>query len=563
MTQEKVRLTADTGSGAPKGYCEGILEGIFDQLLVIDPRKMRIIDCNRGALQALGYTREELLRLGPQDIKPHIPKAELRRTLKQLLNQRPPYLDVETTHRTKQGADIPVEVRLSVWDDLVHAPVIIAVARDVSAKKAAQSRLNHLAYHDPLTALPNRMLFTERLRHAMQLAQRSGKKVGVMFIDLDEFKQINDQHGHAIGDQLLRAVAERLSGLVRASDTVARLGGDEFTVVMEDVTSQREIEAVVEKVRQSFEQPFQIESQALNVTLSIGVSVYPDNGEDFDAVINNADSAMYRAKREGRNSYRFYSVAAANVTRERARLLADLRQALERDEFELHFQPQYDLARQALTGAEALARWRHPRLGLLPPEYFIRLAEETGLMLPLGHLLLEKLARQARDWRSRDRAVPTLSFNVSAAHLNAGGQSLVAAVERARMGSGALELEFTEGALKTEAPHVRRALDELRELGCTLVVDDYGSGSSSLAHLALLPIQKLKIPRDFLGMKDGSSAIAQAIIMLGHTLGLDLVGEGIEEEAQREFLIDHGCRYGQGFLLSRPLPAAEFESLIT
>ncbi|MEW5754846.1 MAG: EAL domain-containing protein [Pseudomonadota bacterium] len=482
-----------------------------------------------------------------------------------MIEQRPPYLDVETTHRTKQGVDIPVEVRLSVWEDEARGPVIIAIARDVSAKIASRSHLNFLAYHDPLTALPNRILFTERLRHAMQLAKRTGKKVGVMFIDVDEFKQINDQHGHAVGDQLLRAVAERLSGLVRASDTVARLGGDEFTVVMEEVGSLREIEAVVEKVRQSFEQAFRIDALTLYVTLSIGVSVYPDNGEDLDAVINNADSAMYRAKRLGRNTYQLHDMAGSASTKERARLLADLRLAVERDEFELHFQPQFELANGALAGAEALARWRHPELGMLPPERFIPLAEEARLIVPLGQILLEQLARQARDWRTRGRAVPVLAVNVSEDQLNLGGrgQSLAADIERLQLHREAVEVEITERALKQDSGPLLRALHELRELGCAIAVDEYGSGSSSLGHLASLPIQKLKISRSFLQTMNGNHAVIQAIIALGRSLDCEVLGEGIEEEAQRAFLRAHGCRYGQGFLLGRPLPAAEFEALIS
>jgi diguanylate cyclase (GGDEF)-like protein/PAS domain S-box-containing protein len=443
----------------------------------------------------------------------------------------------------------------------------VATGKDISERVQAQERLQFMAQHDVLTELPNRALFLDRLKQALARARMHRRLVAVLFLDLDRFKDINDTLGHQIGDLLLQEIANRFIKAIRDGDTVARLSGDEFAFLLEDVPTDKDIAFIAEKILESLKPVFLIDGHDLFVSASIGVSLYPNDGEETGTLLRNADVAMYRAKDMGKNNYQFYSADMSVKAFERLSLESSLRRALEREEFLLYYQPQVDVQSGKILGVEALLRWQHPDLGLVMPNDFIALLEENGLIVPVGEWVLRKACAQVRDWHKAGWDHLSVAVNLSARQFNAPG--LVEMVERTTSELGfnreRLELEITESVIMRHAQVTIDALETLSRMGVQLAVDDFGTGYSSLSYLRRFPIDTLKIDSSFI--RDiphdlDDSAITTAIIVMAQSLKLKVIAEGVETEEQLRYLREHGCHAMQGYLFSKPLPAEEMTALL-
>jgi len=437
----------------------------------------------------------------------------------------------------------------------------IGASLDITERKRAEEQIKSLAYHDALTGLPNRRLFQDRLSVAVAQAHRNGQRLAVLYLDLDRFKPVNDSLGHAAGDRLIQDVAERLRTCLREGDTVARLGGDEFTLLLPGVSQVVDAARVAEKVLDTLRVPFQIEGREIFATASIGISLYPEDGHDVETLVKNADAAMYRAKQQGRDNYQLYTPALNATALERLALESSLRHALAKNELVIHYQPVLDLATGHVQAMEALLRWQHPELGLLPPAEFISLAEVTGLIIAFGPWVLRTACAQTREWQEAGHAELGVAVNLSARQFQ--HPDLVAQVRRAleetKLDPAFLELEITESsAMHGEA--AVHTLRELKALGVRIAIDDFGTGYSSLSYLRRFPIDTLKIDRSFIAditRDPDDAAIATAVIALAHTLKLRVVAEGVETEEQVAFLSARRCDRVQGFLFGAPLPAED------
>jgi len=440
-------------------------------------------------------------------------------------------------------------------------------ALDISERKAAEAQLNFLAYNDEVTGVPNRTMMRRYLEQALQRAKRQKTKVGLLFFDLDRFKTINDTLGHAVGDDLLRTLAEKLKATFREVDLLARFGGDEFVLVADNLTETQGLEIVAAKLLQLFSEPLQIGERSLYISGSIGISVFPDDALDAGEMIKNADTAMYRGKERGGNNFTFYQEHFNLAASDRLSLEGEMRGALTRREFTLCYQPQYDMRSGALIGVEALLRWRHGSRGVIPPSEFIPLAEENGFIIPLGSWVLEEAMRQLHAWHREGYAGVTMSVNVSAKQFLQGEALytiLQRLLERYPVPPGSLCVEITESTL-ANIEEMCRSLHALRELGITFAVDDFGTGYSSMTYLRRLPISLLKIDKSFvedIGRNSDDEAISMAIISMAHSMGMKVLAEGVEQEEQLEFLRANGCDYYQGFYRSRPLPVEAVTALL-
>jgi diguanylate cyclase (GGDEF)-like protein/PAS domain S-box-containing protein len=469
----------------------------------------------------------------------------------------------DATARRKDGVHVPLALLLT---PLGGGRVALALD-DVSATRMLEERLGALAHRDPLTGLPNRRLFEDRLEIALAQAHRYRHRVALIFIDLDRFKQVNDGFGHAAGDELLKGVAERLAVSVREGDTVARLAGDEFTLLLPGIHYAEDLAAISRKLVESLRKPFRVQGREVRVTASGGISLYPEDGEDGEALLHSADTAMYRAKERGRDNFQLFSPAMAEKALERRSLEDSLRAALDRQELTLHYQPCLELATGRVTGVEALLRWQRPELGVMSPKDFMALADFTGVMLAVGPWVLETACRQAREWQRRGSRGLRLMVNLSAHELQQ--DDLVVHVEKALAASGlapdALHLEIPEGYAMQDLARTIQTLRELRSLGVHLAIDGFGTGFSSLAHLRQLPVDTLKIDLSFVrgATTDADDAsVVTAVIAVAHSLGLRVVAQGVETEAQVALLRSLGCDEVQGYLWSPPVPPAECERIL-
>jgi diguanylate cyclase (GGDEF)-like protein len=441
------------------------------------------------------------------------------------------------------------------------------VFHDVSAARAMTLKMSYLAQHDSLTDLPNRVLLNDRLSEAITLSSRYQRKLAVLFLDLDRFKHINDSLGHIVGDRLLQSVARRLFTCVRNSDTVSRQGGDEFVVLLWEVRQAQDAAITATKILEALREPHHINEHELHITGSIGIVTYPDDGTDAETLMKKADLAMYHAKETGRDSYQFFKSEMNAHAIERQSLEESLRYAIERQELVLHYQPKLNLATGEIIGAEALIRWRRPQRGLVPPGQFIAIAEDCGLIVPIGRWVLREACRQARAWRVAGLPSLCISTNVSSVELRAPGfvSGVRAILKETGLEPRYLELELTETALIEDSRSVTDVLKELKDIGVLLALDDFGTGYSSLIHLKRFPIDALKIDQSFvrdLTTDDDGAGIVTAMIGLGKSLHMQVVAEGVETRAQLEFLQEHGCPQAQGYYFSRPVSAAEFGQLL-
>ncbi|MFO1219278.1 MAG: EAL domain-containing protein [Burkholderiaceae bacterium] len=469
----------------------------------------------------------------------------------------------ELTFSLELGSDVQFHFRLSGEPVFGPARELLGyrgVGTDVTRAVSAERQLRHMARFDSLTGLANRTQFIERLELALARAARHEHLFAVLFIDLDRFKAINDSLGHAAGDELLRTMAARLSALVRGADLVARLGGDEFVILVEDIDDPADLRALGQRLLQSIGEPLTLQDRRFQISGSVGISLYPNDGDDAQTLLKNADAAMYLAKSKGRNNVQFYTVQLANQAFNQFTLEADLRQAVERGELMLYFQPKVRVAGGEMTGLEALLRWRHPTRGLLAPGEFIELAEESGLIVPIGRWVMQAACRQIRSWRDAGHEVPPCAINLSLRQF--AQESLESDLQQALARNGlapqALEIEITESTLMTDTKRAQRVMARLHEMGLRIAIDDFGTGYSSLAHLKRFPAQTLKIDRSFIGDLPGDRddvAITEAVVAMAHRLGLSVVAEGVETEAQLDYLRTLGCDEAQGYLISRPVTA--------
>jgi diguanylate cyclase (GGDEF)-like protein/PAS domain S-box-containing protein len=444
---------------------------------------------------------------------------------------------------------------------------VVCVARDTTERTVAEEQIRHLAYHDILTGLPNRLLFKDRLTVAISRAQRDQSRLAVLFLDLDDFKRVNDSLGHNAGDHLLQAVAGRIHACLRESDTVARFGGDEFTVLLPYLTNAEDAALIARKLLDAIRRPITVPDQNLFVTTSVGISIYPDDGKDTETLIKNADTAMYQAKSAGRDNYQLFNATISAHALERLALEQGLRQAIERDEFQVHYQPIYDVAAGQIRGMEALARWQHPDLGLLSPANFIPLAENLNLMGTIGRIILRKACLQLRDWQMQGFDQLTLATNISVSQLRQPDCVLGVAeiLHESKVPPGTVELEITESGAMLNPEGMIETITNLKELGVKISLDDFGTGHSSLSYLNRFPIDTLKIDQSFvrdITAGDDTAGIVTAIIAMARTLKLRVIAEGVEREEQRLFLIENGCQLMQGFLFKRPIPAEEFRQVL-
>ena len=436
---------------------------------------------------------------------------------------------------------------------------------EISERRQAESKLNYLAYHDPLTGLANRRCFIERLQESLREAAHHDQQLAVLFIDLDQFKQVNDSLGHGVGDELLVSVAARLSEHVRLIDMLSRLGGDEFICLMEGLRSAEEVEVLAREINGAFDYPFRLGDNELFLSASIGISLFPADGASVDDLMRNADSAMYRAKAIGRGQYHFYTPEMTRDAKERIRMENLLRRALDHGELVVHLQPQVDTQTGRLVGAEALVRWHSPELGLVMPSSFIPLAEDSGIIIALGNWVLWETCRQVMQWRNSGFDLPMVSVNLSVKQLERPEffDTLREILDETGLDAASLKLELTESVVMGVGGDAFSLLQRLRDLGISLALDDFGTGYSSLSYLKMLPVQQLKIDRSFvmgIGLNQGDEAIIRTVMELAKSLGFEVVAEGVETSEQAAFLAELGCQQLQGFLHGKAVAPAEFRA---
>lgn len=450
-------------------------------------------------------------------------------------------------------------------DGSVHSRV--GLFSDITKKRESEELIWRQANFDPLTGLPNRSMFQDRLEQAIKKAHRNEEQIALLFLDLDYFKEVNDTLGHGMGDKLLQEAARRVRHCVRESDTVARFGGDEFTVIVGDLHDNGGVERVVSDILRTLAEPFQLGTEQVYISASIGITFFPDDGDEIDTLLKNADQAMYAAKAQGRNRYSYFTASMQEAAQTRKRLVSDLRGAVAERQFRVHYQPIIELATGVIRKAEALIRWQHPVRGMISPAQFIPVAEETGIIVELGDWMFREAATRAARWREKFHPDFQISVNVSPVQFQNAGINLaawLACLERLQLPGQSVAVEITEGLLMDARPEISEQMLRFRDNGMQVALDDFGTGYSSLAYLKKFDIDYLKIDQAFVrNLAPGSDdlALCQAIIVMAHRLGIKVIAEGVETEVQRQLLADSKCDFAQGYLFAKPLPAEEFEQL--
>lgn len=541
------------------------LETASDLIFSFTPEG-KVVYANRAWKKALGYDPAELLSLNVLSILHKDCRSACIEGFRKALGGAK-VEPIEGSLVARDGHLIAVQANLACSSGGAGESVLWGVCRDITEQKEAREQLYHMAHHDMLTGLPNRILFKDRLKQARALAKRHQHQLAVLFLDLDRFKIINDTLGHAAGDIMLKETARRLTSCVREVDTVARLGGDEFTVILGELKDDEAAEKVARKILKALAKPLVVEESELFITTSIGIAMYPDHVDDPAALIKAADIAMYHAKAQGRNNFQFYAPDMEEGADNRLTLANGMRRALENDEFRIHYQPKLDIESGEVTALEALLRWDHPELGMIPPAEFIALAEENGLIIQIGEWVLREACAQNRAWQDEGLPKVRVAVNLSAYQLRQSGlvETVQSILEETGLDADFLELEITETAIMQNPDFAVSILNELREVGAHISIDDFGTGYSSLAHIKRFTINNLKIDKSFVRdveINRTDAAIAKAIIAMGSSLNLTVIAEGVETEGQLSFLKDQRCDEVQGFLFSRPVPAEEVAEVL-
>ncbi len=554
VAEERMRLWAS------------VLEQSVEGIMVCDHEK-RIIGVNPAFERVTGYSSQEAIGQTPRILYSGRQDENFYTNMWREIGSTGQWSG-EIWNRRKNG-ELYVEwmAMNAICDPGGRVTHYVSIFSDITDRKTAEDRMRHLAQHDALTDLPNRTVLRHRLDQLIDLAVRDGLRIAVLFVDLDRFKTINDSMGHEAGDRLLRTVAQRISGAVRQSDTVARMGGDEFVVLLSELHRSDDAARLAQELLATVARPMVIEGQEVSVSASIGICVFPDDGDNASDLLRNADSAMYRAKGDGRNRYEFYAREMNEHAIERLQTENALRLALDRQELVLHYQPQVDLASGAIVGAEALIRWNRPGVGLVFPSAFIPLAQECGLILAIGNWVVREVLRQIEEWASEGVPAVTIALNVSATEFHQRGfvESLMQAIHDSGIEPARLELELTESVVIQDCEAAMAIFGRLHELGIRLSIDDFGTGYSSLNYLRRFPIDKIKIDKSFTGEmtgETGSVRLVRAIIALAKSFALKVVAEGVETREQLAALRAERCDEIQGFLASPPLEAAQFERLL-
>lgn len=551
-SETRFKLTVEN---APVGIA---ILSLSDQFIQVNPRFCSITGFDESELRAASFTA-----LLDEDSREAY-ALELAACLAG--HKASVQFDARIQHR--HGKEVWISSTLAILRNASGTPEqVICSIEDVTERRAARARVEWLAHHDPLTDLPNRTLLRDRLQQAMARSLRAGKRAALIFLDLDRFKNVNDSLGHAFGDHLLRAVATRLRMCVRDSDTVARLGGDEFLIVLDCMEDANDVALVASKIIERLSTPIDVQTQTLSTGASLGISIYPDDGIDVDSLLKNADAAMYHAKESGRNMFRFFTEEMNLATIDRLRMEHALRQAIEKDELSLHFQPQIELGSRRIIGVEALLRWSSPALGNVSPARFIPVAEESGLIVPIGEWVLQEACMQAMRWHEQGIDDITVAVNLSALQFRRTDIVAVtrAMIQRHGIPSRMIELELTESILMHNVDELLQTLNNLRALGVKLSIDDFGTGYSNFSYLKRFPLDRLKIDRSLVAdvaTDEDDAAIVRAMIQLGRSLKLDVIAEGVENAEQADFLATEGCHSVQGYFFARPMPAVQVTPML-
>jgi diguanylate cyclase (GGDEF)-like protein/PAS domain S-box-containing protein len=550
QAEERLRLYATVFSSASEG-------------MTITDAASRIVAVNPAFCAITGYSESEAIGQNPALLNSGRQDRDYYRRMWSDLQAMGTWRG-EIWNRRKDGVVYPEWLSITaVHDAQGRTSHYIGIFSDITERKESEQRIHHLAHHDALTGLPNRLLLDDRIEQALLKSKRDGNITAVLFLDLDRFKNINETLGHEIGDELLVQAVKRAGAALRETDTLSRHGGDEFVIVLPELDQPQDATLVARKLLQALGQPYNLVGHQLTVTASIGLALHPDDGATASELLRNAETAMYHAKEEGRNTLRFYSADMNFASLGELLLETHLRSALDRGELLLHYQPKIDAKSGKLVGAEALMRWRHPEQGMISPALFIPLAEECGLINPLGEWALHTVCAQQRKWLDAGLAAVPVAVNVSARQFtHQDVPALVAAaLAQSRLPPELLELELTESLLMHNAEHAAAVLGNLRGMRISLAIDDFGTGYSSLSYLKRLPVQALKIDKSFvqdIGEEGEAVKLAAAIIALAHSMDLHVIAEGVETEAQRSYLARHGCDQFQGYYFDRPMPVEEF-----
>ncbi len=550
---------------ATEARLKEFLEGANDLIFSVKPDG-QFLYANREWERVLGYDRNQLSGLSLFDVIDADMRVKCMAEIEKAT--RGEKIDpLEGRLMTQSGDAIDVEGTITCSFQTDEAGVVWVICRDISTRKKAQEQLYFMAHHDQLTNLPNRLFFADRLRQAQALAKREKHKCGILYLDLDRFKIINDTLGHAVGDILLQEVAKRLRSCVREVDTVARIGGDEFAIVLVNLSHFVDAEQVAGKILKALAKPVQADENELYITTSIGISIYPTHDDDPESLLKKADAAMYQAKGQGRNNYQMYDSSMDFDAERRMTLEGGMRRAIEREEFHILYQPKIDSVSNKITALEALIHWDHPELGTLPPSEFIALAEETGLIIPIGEWVMRRACLDNQQWQEQGLPKVRVAVNLSGFQLQAKNfvETVKNVLEETGLAGEYLEFEIAETVIMQNPEFAVSVLTQLRDIGIHISIDDFGTGYSSLAHLKRFSVNTLKIDRTFvrdIELNSTDAAITSAIISMGNSLNLKVIAEGVETEGQFEMLKERHCDEMQGYLFSRPVPVTAVEGLL-